>query len=284
MFACAAAAPSVPSSLRVADSARSARSHAPCNAPTLKHWSCSSARAAIYPRFKLSDRENGMGASQLGSNRSACFQGASRISCQAHAQAAERRNSQKRPPRLSTHASIDAFVIAVEDTLLNPSSQHLLPPAAEALKSTSLPFYLLTSSSSSVSPADVSMFLKRDAGVDIPEDSPRIMMAGRGGGGEGKLAALLSVNSRPLAQDPANTMHYIDADLTALNRAASQPELARWQLYHAQWSEGAGSNEGTRDPRIKPIVLKDFDELLRWGLLMGVNDGCQEYEDGTPAT
>ena len=31
------------------------------------------------------------------------------------------------------------------------------------------------------------------------------------------------------------------------------------------------------------LRLADLSELLRWGLLMGVNDGCQEYEDGRPA-
>ncbi|CAI5496309.1 unnamed protein product [Closterium sp. Naga37s-1] len=184
-------------------------------------------------------------------------------------------------------ASIDAFVIGFQGTLLKSSSDGLLEPAAEALRTTSLPFYILTSSSSP-SPADVSALLKRDAGVDIPEDSPRIITvagAGDGGEGEGKLAALLTVNSRPLAQDTANTMHYIDSDLATLTLAASQPELARWQLYHAQWSEsGGGSKEEALNPRIRSIALKDLDELLRWGLLMGVNDGCQEYEDGTPAT
>ncbi|CAI5461571.1 unnamed protein product [Closterium sp. Yama58-4] len=279
MFACAAA-PSLPTSLHVMGSACTSHSRSRTSrrcAPNRNH--CNG--ATIFPRYGDGTRSSQL----LGFHKSACLQGgATRISCRPPAVA--RRNSPKTRASGPIRAAIDAFVIGFQGTLLKPSSDGLLEPAAEALRTTSLPFYILTSSSassSSLSPADVSALLKRDAEVDIPEDSPRIITLA--GEGEGKLAALLAVNSRPLAQDTANTMHYIDSDLVALTLAASQPELARWQLYHAQWSEsGEESKEETLHPRIRPIALKDLDELLRWGLLMGVNDGCQEYEDGTPAT
>ncbi|CAI5480094.1 unnamed protein product [Closterium sp. Yama58-4] len=282
MFACAAS-PSLPTSLHVTGSARTSHSRSRRCAPSRNHCNSSSVRATIYPRHEPSERRGGTRSSQLlGFHKSACLQGgATRIPC--HPPAVARRNSPKRRASGAIRAAIDAFVIGFQGMLLKPFSDGLLEPAAEALRTTSLPFYVLasSSSSSSLSPADVSALLKRDAGVDIPEDSPRIITVAGEGEGEGKLAALLAVNSRPLAHDTANTMHYIDSDVAALTLAASQPELARWQLYHAQWSEG---KEEKLHPRIRPITLKDLDELLRWGLLMGVNDGCQEYEDGTPAT
>ncbi|CAI7842040.1 unnamed protein product [Closterium sp. NIES-54] len=223
-----AAPPSLPTSLHVTGSARTSHSRSRRCAPSRNH--CNS--ATIYPRHEPSERGDGTRSSQLlGFHNSACLQGgATRISCDPPAVA--RRNSPKRQvdaPRClrasgAIRAAIDAFVIGFQDTLLKPSSDSLLEPAAEALRTTSLPFYVLTSSSSSsssLSPADVSAFLKRDAGVDIPEDSPRIITVAEEG--EGKLAALLTVRVQCLPSPHCTCCHVVPCHVIPCHAMCHHP-------------------------------------------------------------
>ena len=46
--------------------------------------------------------------------------------------------------------------------------------------------------------------------------------------------------ARPLAADPATTLHFIDDRLETLEAISRHPDLAaRWQLYFADWGARA---------------------------------------------
>eukprot|EP00271_Cylindrocystis_brebissonii_P018766 TRINITY_DN5458_c0_g2_i1.p1 TRINITY_DN5458_c0_g2~~TRINITY_DN5458_c0_g2_i1.p1 ORF type:complete len:247 (+),score=32.60 TRINITY_DN5458_c0_g2_i1:55-795(+) len=171
-------------------------------------------------------------------------------------------------------AALDVFILGYEGTLADIKDNALYAGVADALRETGNPFYVVASSSTDR--RRVSGDLSREAEVDIPEDSPRIVTSDR------RLEAWKKIQEKPIAQDPTNTIHVVDSDWTALREAEQDPDLSGWQLYWASWS-GSGAKEENGATRIRKARLEEFPELLRWGLLMGVNDGCQEYEDGSPA-
>ena len=59
------------------------------------------------------------------------------------------------------------------------------------------------------------------------------------------------VNRRPLAQDPANTLHLVAADEALLAAAARDPELSRWQLYAATWADDEREASAAAQGRVR---------------------------------
>eukprot|EP00850_Spirogloea_muscicola_P011493 SM000071S21117 [mRNA] locus=s71:418656:420145:- [translate_table: standard] len=160
---------------------------------------------------------------------------------------------------------VDVFVLDLEGVLCDKSG-HMYDSVKDALTSTTMPFYIV----SNKPPSEASQLLREQAGLDIPADSPRIQSSDTA-----------TAKAASLRADPSNTLHYVDDDLAILEHVAAEPSLSKWQLYLASW--GTKEVRSPSTTRIRSARLKVFPELLRWGLLMGVDDGCQEYEDGTLA-
>jgi hypothetical protein len=63
------------------------------------------------------------------------------------------------------------------------------------------------------------------------------------------------------------------------------PELQRFRLYLADWGY---CTEGEKQlaratPGVELLSLGQFVELLKWGLVMGVDDGCEPTADEVAA-
>ncbi len=143
-----------------------------------------------------------------------------------------------------------------------------------ALAYTPLPFYVLADDAASAAAA-----ARADAGVELPPG--RIFAR--------SLDGLRAVAARPLASDPATRCHLVTADAALLAAAAAEPSLARWCLHAAAWPTGGGaaadaaasssSSPQGLPQRAAPLTLDTLVELLNFGLVMGVGDGCQEKFD-----
>eukprot|EP00243_Klebsormidium_subtile_P003505 TRINITY_DN16917_c0_g1_i1.p1 TRINITY_DN16917_c0_g1~~TRINITY_DN16917_c0_g1_i1.p1 ORF type:complete len:243 (+),score=8.58 TRINITY_DN16917_c0_g1_i1:179-907(+) len=177
--------------------------------------------------------------------------------------------------RILVRAGVDVFVLDF-DGVIGSKEGKITPSIAEALSTTQNPFYIVAENKEAAS-----KLLREEANIDIPADSPRILPGT--GGICSKKEALKLVASRPVAQTPDATLHFMDDDAETLQAIADEPDLKQWQLYHATWNTQATPDSKRLPSRVRQASEKDFPELLRWGLLMGVDDGCQEYEDGRPA-
>lgn len=120
-------------------------------------------------------------------------------------------------------------------------------------------------------------------GIDVGEESPRVFHT-LIDPNEMKLEALGSVMARSVARDPRTQLHFVDDRLETLEfvlENASDDLLDRYELYLASW--GYCTDEEIRRARrtkgLRVIGLAEFCELLRFGIIMGVNDGCQDTED-----
>jgi hypothetical protein len=136
-----------------------------------------------------------------------------------------------------------------------------------ALAYTSLPFYVAADA------PDAAIDALRDvAGVQLAPQRvfPR------------SLDGLLAVAARPIAADPATRCHLVSADAALLAAAAGEPRLAAWRLHAAAWPAADGASAAqAATPRVSPLSLDSLVELLNFGLLMGVGDGCQEKFDAS---
>jgi hypothetical protein len=140
-----------------------------------------------------------------------------------------------------------------------------------ALAYTPLPFYVLTDDA----PCAVAA-ARADAGVELP---PGRLFAR-------SLDGLRAVAARPLAADPATRCHLVSGDAALLAAAAAEPRLAHWRLHAAAWPTAAASapaaapaTTALMPQRAAPLTLDTLVELLNFGLVMGVGDGCQEKFD-----
>ena len=131
---------------------------------------------------------------------------------------------------------------------------------ASALSFTSLPYYVLSDSA----PETVAAVFRDAAGVELAPQRvfPR------------SLAGLRAVAARPIAA-AAPRVRLVSGDAALLAAAAAEPATAAWALHAAAWLPGESVQQG----RIKPLPLDALVELLNFGLLMGVGDGCQEKFD-----
>lgn len=116
--------------------------------------------------------------------------------------------------------------------------------------------------------------------ADLPDASPRVL-AGLIPPNERKIAALREVAGRPIAADPvATTLHFIDDRFETIEAIAAQPDLAaRYSLYLAAWGYNTAEERAAAAkelPGVRVITLPQFCELLRFGIVMGVDDGCQD--------
>lgn len=134
------------------------------------------------------------------------------------------------------------------------------------------PFYIASSKAGH----RLSTLLTQNFGLDVPADSPRLFSSLLPPE-EKKVEALMTISGRPVCQSPGVRLHFVDDRLDTLLAVAQQQDLAGWNLYLADWGyvTAAELAEAKRLSRIKVLQLKQLQELLKWGMVMGVDDGCE---------
>ncbi|CAG9460501.1 unnamed protein product [Pedinophyceae sp. YPF-701] len=151
--------------------------------------------------------------------------------------------------------------------------QRAYPGVVGAMRECPYPSYLVSSKSGK----RVAAVLGGLVGMEgVEEGSPRVM-ASLLPPEEKKVEALRTIMSRPLIAEGGATLHFIDDRVDTLLHAAEVPALSDVKLYLAEWGY---CTEGERElarasPRIKVLDLEAFAELLKWGVVMGVDDGCE---------
>ena len=87
----------------------------------------------------------------------------------------------------------------------------------------------------------------------------------------------------PVTPGPATTLHFVDDRYETLAAVATSPALGpavaarRLRLWWADWGYATPSDAAAAraDPAVSPLSLAGFIELVTWGLVMGVDDGCE---------
>lgn len=142
----------------------------------------------------------------------------------------------------------------------------------EALASCPFPFYVASSKSA----GRLFKLLNEGLGMGLEPGSPRVF-AGLIPPNEEKIAVLRSIMARPAAQAGAS-LHFVDDRFETLEAMSQQADLVeRWNLYHAGWGYCTDDERALAAalPGVRPLTLPQFRELLRWGVVMGVDDGCE---------
>eukprot|EP00890_Picochlorum_soloecismus_P005747 jgi/Picsp_1/6173/NSC_03527-R1_hypothetical protein CHLNCDRAFT_22194 [Chlorella variabilis] len=159
---------------------------------------------------------------------------------------------------------------------LNP----LYPGIKEAMDDCPYPFYIASSKARDRLLPLVNTLLC----LGVEEDSPRIH-AGLIPPNEMKNEALLSILSKPICQDPATSLHFVDDRFETLKHISADKSISsRVNLYLAGWGYCTREEQQQAvEMGIRVLSLDEFCELLRFGIIMQVNDGCQETEEETIA-
>ncbi|KAG2438890.1 hypothetical protein HYH02_010686 [Chlamydomonas schloesseri] len=151
----------------------------------------------------------------------------------------------------------------------------------EALRGCPFPTYIASSKAAH----RVAALSRAVLGLDLPADSPRLF-ASLLPPEEKKAEALSTIGSRPLCAAASTRLHFVDDRLDTLRAVAAVPELAaRWKLYLADWGYNTAEEReaAAREPGVRVLSLPEFNELLRFGLVMGVDDGCEPTQEEVEA-
>lgn len=162
---------------------------------------------------------------------------------------------------------------------LNP----LYSGVKDALDDCQAPFYVASSKSGN----RLIPLLNHLLNMNVDENSPRIF-SGLIPPNELKLKTLETVMSRPVAQDGATQLHFIDDRFETLEyicNSASKDVLDRYNLYLASWGYCTDDDiaRAQRMSHVRVLELEEFLELIRFGIIMRVDDGCQDTEEETIA-
>lgn len=82
---------------------------------------------------------------------------------------------------------------------------------------------------------------------------------------------------RPMCQDPFTRLHFVDDRFETLKAARECSDLKRWKIYLADWGYATEDEivEARGTAGVQVLSLPQFLEMLKWGLAMGVDDGCE---------
>ncbi|PSC70318.1 hypothetical protein C2E20_6217 [Micractinium conductrix] len=168
-------------------------------------------------------------------------------------------------------ADADSFVA------LNP----LYPGVADALQESPYPYYIASSKAA----GRLVTLLCASLGLDIDTASPRLF-AGLIPPNERKIAALRAIAARQVAAGGA-TLHFVDDRFETMHAIAEQaPDLLeRWQLYLADWGYNTPEERAAAAalPGVRLLSRPQFLELLKWGVVMEVDDGCEPTQEEAEA-
>ena len=156
------------------------------------------------------------------------------------------------------------------------SLTQLYPGVAEALTDCSVPWYICSSKRGD----RLATLLQALLGLNVDQSSSRLFHT-LIPPTERKIKALCEIQQRPLCQDPQTTLHFVDDRFETIQAAALEEIVrSRYKLYLADWGYNTAEERkaASQLPGVKLPSLKQFCELLRFQLVMGVNDGCQDTE------
>jgi len=185
---------------------------------------------------------------------------------------------------------------AARDEVAWLAANRAYPGITAALAEVCGPWYVV----SSKSPARVALLLRgllgQEAGFEV--GSPRLV-AGLQPPDTAKPAAIAALAARawgveegdlgsvggsgPGASLPPTTLHFVDDRYETLAAVAASPLLGpavaarALRLHFAGWGYAAAQEKKAAldDSSVTCLTLEAFTELLRWGLVMGVDDGCE---------
>lgn len=146
------------------------------------------------------------------------------------------------------------------------------PGMVDAITSCEYPVYFASSKAAH----RVSTLMQEHFGmVDLTPDSPRLF-ASLLPPEEKKVEALKSIADRPVCRETGAHLHFVDDRLDTL-LAVQQAGLKDWNLYLADWGycTAAERKAAKATAGIRVLSRPAFLELLKWGILMGVDDGCE---------
>ena len=146
------------------------------------------------------------------------------------------------------------------------------PGVVDALRGCDAPWYVVSSKSE----GRVAALMEAALGVPgFGPGSPRLF-AGLQPPDEKKVEALREIAARPLVASAGATLTFIDDRAATLAAVAAAPGLQAVRLLWATWGyAGPGDAQAAAAAGAAPLSLPDFCELLKFGLLMGVDDGCE---------
>lgn len=152
---------------------------------------------------------------------------------------------------------------------LNP----LYPGVDDALRACPYPFYIASSKAAS----RLVPLLRASLGMEVEVGSPRIF-ASLIPPNERKIEALREVAQRPVAQGGA-TLHFVDDRYETMQAIAEQaPDLlGSYKLWLADWGYNTAEERAAAAalPGVRLLSRPQFCELLKWGVVMEVDDGCE---------
>ncbi|GMH39255.1 hypothetical protein BSKO_07153 [Bryopsis sp. KO-2023] len=145
------------------------------------------------------------------------------------------------------------------------------PGIKESLMYCEFPFYIVTAKPGS----GAAPVLTTALNLPIPEDSPRLFAGLDNTPGVQKAEALREIASRPMCKEGAR-LHYVDDRFATLKELRPQASLKNWNLYLADWGYNTEDDQAeAKKMGINCLTLREFCEMLKWGLVMGVDDGCE---------
>eukprot|EP00775_Hariotina_reticulata_P003709 gene3709-3972_t len=147
------------------------------------------------------------------------------------------------------------------------------PGVVDVLKSCEYPVYFASSKAAH----RVATLMQEHFGMaDITEQSPRLF-ASLLPPEEKKVQALRTIAERPICTGTGTRKHFIDDRLDTLTAVQEAADLRDWNLYLADWGYNtAAERQAARGMTgIRVLSRPAFIELLKWGIVMGVDDGCE---------
>lgn len=147
------------------------------------------------------------------------------------------------------------------------------PGMVDAMSSCQYPVYFASSKAAH----RVSTLLQEHFGLaDVTVDSPRLF-ASLLPPDDKKVEALRTIAARPVCSETGAKLHFVDDRLDTLLAVQRAAGMGSWQLYLADWGYNTAAERAAAKaaPGIRVLSRAAFIELLKWGILMGVDDGCE---------
>ncbi|KAK9835756.1 hypothetical protein WJX74_007318 [Apatococcus lobatus] len=144
---------------------------------------------------------------------------------------------------------------------------------ADAVAQCQYPWYVITSRAKD----RTLKLLKGLLSQNWPEDTPRLY-AGLSPPNERKIAAIRDIAQRPLVTENKACLHFVDDRFETVQAVLEARDLRgiNLKVYLADWGYNTEDEREAAEKMsgLLTINLKQFAELMQWGMVMGVDDGC----------
>jgi hypothetical protein len=166
------------------------------------------------------------------------------------------------------------------------------PGVVDALRECAAPWYIVSSKSAArVATLAGALFGGVPGGEALADPTSPRLLAGLHPPDTAKADALRSILKRPMfaGGDGASppTLHFVDDRAATLAAVAAQPDLKHVRLYWAKYGYVDGNDAAVIAAAPRKIAVLPtpaaLRELLVWGIVMGVDDGCEPDADEVAA-